>query len=79
MYSNQREVSLWLDDEHIATLAGRRVFRFQVPLTGEHRLTARSGDLEDTITVRRVDEACPGYALAAAPISNWFDAIELTR
>lgn len=79
VYSNQHEVSLWRDDELVGTVTGRRVFRFRVSLSGEHRLSARSGDLSDTITVRRVDEPNPDYALAVAPISNWFDSIEIAR
>jgi beta-galactosidase len=55
------------------------VFRFRVALTGEHRLTARTGELSDTITVRHVDEPNPDYALAVAPISNWFDSVEIAQ
>ncbi len=79
VYSNQNQVTLWCDDEQVATVTGRRVFRFRVPLTGEHRLTARSGELSDNITVRRVDEPNPEYALSVAPISNWFDSVEILR
>ena len=79
VYSNQGEIELYVDDELHGAATGRRVFRFQVPLTGEHRITARCGDLADTITVRRVDEPNPDYALAVAPITNWFDTVELAR
>jgi beta-galactosidase len=79
VYSNQEQVSLWRDDELVDRLVGRRVFRFRVALTGEHRLTARTGELSDTITVRHVDEPNPDYALAVAPISNWFDSVEIAQ
>lgn len=79
VYSNQHEVSLWRDDELVGNVTGRRVFRFRVALSGEHRLSARSGDLSDTIMVRRVDEPNPDYALAVAPISNWFDSVEIAQ
>ena len=51
-----------------------RVFRFSVPLTGEHRLTARSGALTDTIDVRRASAPNPDYAMPNAQLVNWFDA-----
>ncbi|MFN6119091.1 MAG: glycoside hydrolase family 2 protein [Actinomycetes bacterium] len=79
VYSNQTEVSLWCDDVLVDTVAGQRVFRFRVPLVQEHRLTARSGDLSDSITVRRVETVNPEYALAVAPISNWFDSVAIDR
>ena len=77
VYSNQPEVSLWVDDKLVDTRSGRRVFRFEVPLNGEHEVTARSGTLNDTIVVRRVDEPNPDYSVAATEIANWFDTVDL--
>ena len=77
VYSNQPEVSLWIDGKLVGTESGPRVFRFQVPLSGEHELTARSGALIDTIAVRRVDEPNPDYSIPASEVANWFDTVEL--
>lgn len=77
VYSNQSEVSLWRDTTLIGTGTGRRSFRFRVELSGEHTLTARSGDLSDAITVRRVSEPNPDYSLSGGAVMNWFDAAEL--
>jgi beta-galactosidase len=79
VYANVDEVELWCDDSLVATVAATRVFRFQVPITSEHVLTARSGSLSDSITVRHVAEPNPDYQLAVAPISNWFDSVEIAQ
>ena len=77
VYSNQPDVSLWVDGKLVGTQSGLRVFRFEVPLSGKHELTARSGALIDTIAIRRVDEPNPDYSVAASEVANWFDSVEL--
>ena len=54
MYSNQPEVTLRRDGEIVGTQTGKRIFTFDVPIDGEHELTATSGALSDRIVVRRV-------------------------
>lgn len=73
VYSNQSEVALWCDGVRVDTVSGRRVFRFEVPLTGEHELVARSGDASDAVTVRRVERPNPDYSLPESAVVNWFD------
>ncbi len=73
VYSNQSAVSLLVDGKPFAKQAGDKVFRFRVPLTGEHRITAVSGDLTDTITVRKADAPNPDYRKPGSAIVNWFD------
>ena len=66
VYSNQPDVSLWVDGKLVGTQSGLRVFRFEVPLSGEHELTARSGALIDTIadsTRRRAEPRLLGGRL----------------
>lgn len=77
VYSNQREVTLFVDGEVHSTTTGERAFRFHVPLSGEHEITARSGDLVDTITLRKVDEAPSAAVMPTTSIANWFDDAEL--
>lgn len=77
VYSNQNEVTLVLDGQVLETRAGRRVFRFQVPLVGNHELLARSGELTDAITVRKVAEPNPDYVMPRGTIVNWFEEAEL--
>lgn len=77
VYSNQERVVLSVDGVEVGAVEGRRVFRFQVPLTGEHEVTARSGASTDTITLRKVDEVSAASVMPTTSIANWFDEAEL--
>jgi beta-galactosidase len=77
VYSNRAEVTLFVDGVELDTVAGSRSFRFRVPLTGTHEITARSGELSDTIAVRRVDEVPEATVMPTTTIANWFDDAEL--
>ena len=78
VYSNQTEVTLSVDGKPFETQTGKFVFRFQVPITGEHSIHASSGDCHSVILVRKVSEQNPEYRMvASAPVINWFDADEI--
>lgn len=77
VYSNMPEVTLLVDGVEVDTLTARRAFRFQVPLTGEHEITALCGLATDSITVRKVDEVPAGSVMPTTSIANWFDDAEL--
>ncbi|MBQ8159482.1 MAG: glycoside hydrolase family 2 protein, partial [Clostridia bacterium] len=79
VYSNQPAVTLYVDGTRMETQEGRTVFRFRVPLLGEHMIRAEAGDATDTMCVRRVSEPDASYVYnkAAAAVTNWFDAGEL--
>ena len=78
VYSNQTEVTLSVDGKPLETQSGKYVFRFQVPISGEHSIHASSGDCHSVILVRKVSEPNPEYRMvAAAPVINWFDADEI--
>ena len=78
VYSNQTEVTLSVDGKPFETQKGKYVFRFQVPITGEHSIHASSGDCHSVILVRKVSEPNPEYRMvASAPVINWFDADEI--
>ncbi len=78
IYSNQPEVTLYVDGTPVGTQAGRRVFRFRVPLLGEHLIRAEAGGVSDSMCIRRVQEPDGSYIFnkAAATVTNWFDADE---
>ncbi len=74
VYSNQSEVSLFVDGRLLASQTGKTVFRFTVPITGEHSIEARSGSACAVMLVRKVDTPNPDYTMPGrAPVVNWFD------
>ena len=78
VYSNQDEVTLSVDGKPFETQKGRYVFRFRVPISGEHSIHASSGDCHSVILVRKVSEPNPEYRMvASAPVINWFDQNEI--
>ncbi len=78
VYSNQESVTLSVDGKPFETQVGRYVFRFRVPITGEHSISASSGDCHSVILVRKVSDPNPEYRMvASAPVINWFDADEI--
>ena len=79
VYSNQPSVSLYVDGTLIAEQIGNTVFRFRIPLLGEHLIEARAGEASDRMCIRRVSEPDESYIFnkAAASVTNWFDADEV--
>ena len=73
VYSNQPAVTLLVDGREFATQTGDKIFRFQVPITGVHTIEARSGELCDTIAIRKVDKPNPAYSVTGSEMVNWFD------
>ncbi len=79
VYSNLEEVTLYVDGTPMETKRGETVFRFRVPLLGEHMIQAEAGECSDVMCVRRVTQPEEMYIFnkAAAAVSNWFDAAEI--
>ena len=73
VYSNQSEVTLYVDGQEAGSQTGSRVFEFEVPITGEHVIEARSGECTDSITVKKVAEPDPSYVFIKREVVNWFD------
>ena len=78
VYSNRGEVTLYVDGTPFGTQTGKTVFRFRVPLPGEHMIRAEAAGCSDTMVIRRVSEPDESYVFnkAAAAVTNWFDADE---
>ena len=75
VYSNQPEVTLFVDGNEVETKAGKTIFTFPVALQGEHTIEARSGAVSDQMQIRRMEEENPTYRMVQAkPVANWFDA-----
>ena len=79
VYSNQPHVKLYVDGALVGEQDGQTVFRFRVPLLGEHLIRAEAGEASDVMCVRRVDAPDESYIFnkAAASVTNWFDADEI--
>ena len=56
------------------TAEGSKVFKFEVPITGTHKIRAVSGACEDEITVKKVEKSNPDYIFnKQGDVVNWFD------
>lgn len=74
VYSNQEEVSLYVDGELLETKAGKNVFCFQVKINGEHQIWAKAGDCMEEMTIRKVEKPNPNYLFGkSGSVANWFD------
>ena len=76
VYSNQPEVTLYVDGALVGTQMGKTIFTFQVPITGDHTVEAVSGGCRDTILIRKVDTPDPAYQFQKVEVVNWFDQEE---
>ncbi len=74
VYSNQPYVSLYVDGQLLEEQEGSRIFIFEVPVTGVHRITAQAGAYRDEITIKKVTETNKDYLFVKeGDIVNWFD------
>lgn len=75
VYSNQPKVTLFVDKTEFATVFGKTIFKFKVPITGTHTITAKADSCEDSITIRHAAKENPDYIFVKrTPVTNWFDA-----
>jgi len=74
IYSNQPEVTLFVDGAPAGSQKGETVFVFRIEIHGEHRISAKAGGCVDEITIRKVSSEDLSYRISgSADISNWFD------
>lgn len=73
IYSNQKQVELYVDGEKTGEQQGDKIFVFRIPINGEHRIEARSGSLRDEMIIRHVKEANKEYICPGREVVNWFD------
>ena len=77
--SNLNKITLYVDDVKVAEQEGNVIFRFRIPLIGEHLIRAEAEGCSDTMVIRRVSEPDGNYIFnkSAASVNNWFDAEEV--
>ena len=73
VYSNQPEVTLYINGKKHQTLTGGKVFRFPITVSGEMKIEAKAGSLHDKISIRKVDKPNPDYRLGkdAGNAGDW--------
>ena len=76
VYSNLPSVTLYVDGKEFASQTADKVFIFHVPVTGEHTIEARSGQVSDRISICRAEAPNPAYYANGGPVVNWFDKPE---
>ena len=69
-------MTLWVDGSFFAEQTGDKVFTFNVPITGQHTIQARNGNLSDSITIRKTNHPNPAYSATGCEVVNWFDKPE---
>ena len=73
VYSNQNEVTLYVDGNKLETRYGSHVFTFKVPLGARTEIKAASGEYSDVAVFRKVSNPNPAYVLKEAGDkgANW--------
>ena len=77
VYSNQPSVTLFVDGVEFEKQDGSRIFRFRVPISGEHRIEARAGALTDSILIRKAEAPNPAYVFSGSTVTNWLSGLSM--
>ena len=81
VYSNQPSVILFLNGEKVEELSADKVFVFTVALKdGFNIITAQAGEVQDTMTLEKVEKEPEIYVLPevnerAEGVANWFQTV----
>ena len=78
VYSNQKQVELFVNGVSMGVKeAEDHFFKWDVPNVGESVIVAKSGELEDSSNIRKVDTFNEAYRLKeVGAVLNWFDIVE---
>ena len=73
VYSNQKQVSLYVNGEKLGEQEGEHIFKFRVKLNGETKVQAVAGDSIDDAVFRKVDAPNSDYKLhkTKSKSANW--------
>ncbi len=71
VYSNLPKVTLYCDGVPVEEQTGGPIFRFRLPITGDHGVIAVAGDQTDEIRIRHVAQPNPDYAMPGRKVRNW--------
>lgn len=74
VYSNQPEVTLYVDGRPVGKQTGRTIFTFTVPITGKHSVKACADNCNDTMEIQKVSEPNQSYIYDKMEnVANWFE------
>ena len=73
VYSNQNEVTLYVNGDKLETKHGEHIFTFRVPMGAETKVRAASGEWSDEAVFHKVSVPNPAYVLkdAGDKGANW--------
>jgi beta-galactosidase len=71
VYSNQKEVTLFLNGEKVSSLKGEKVFIFSLPLKGKMDIKAVSGSCSDQMTILQVQSKDNSYICPKSNSYSW--------
>lgn len=73
VYSNQNQITLYVNGDKFETKYGSHVFTFTVPMSANLEIKAAGGECSDTASFRKVSKANPAYTLKEAGDkgANW--------
>lgn len=79
VYSNQKEVSLYQNGKLVgSTTQSGHIFRFRITLEKDNELTAKAGEVADSIVIYQVDAPDPSYTMPVMEeITNWLDGVDI--
>lgn len=63
IYSNLNELMIYKNDKYIKTIKGNKVFKFKLKLDTINNITVKSGSIEDSITINKVNKKDKSYIL----------------
>lgn len=63
IYSNLNELMIYKNDTYIKTIKGNKVFKFKLKLDAINNITVKSGSIEDSITINKVNKKDKSYIL----------------
>lgn len=63
IYSNLNELMIYKNDKYIKAIKGNKVFKFKLKLDTINNITVKSGSIEDSITINKVNKKDKSYIL----------------
>ncbi len=71
VYSNQKTVSLYVNDKLVDTKTADKIFKFKIKMADINNIKVIAGDLTDTAVIKKVAKADPSYKLKETDSKNW--------